>query len=205
MKSMNKKLHIGIYLTSLVLPVPPLIAFGWLTYLGFDRNSYGCELYILVLSLLISAGLQFFIVQTFYNFFIPARMWDAIRDADTGITAGRAVGFMFIPVFNLYWIFRVWGSFPTEYKSHIKRRRINAPRIFGGVFLAYPVLLLLTPFLFIPALVLPFVFIMVISETCDAVNALGKNGERSRRLDPAAPQPHFYVQFQMPHQYALNA
>lgn len=40
-------------------------------------------------------------------------------------SAGRAVGFLFIPLFNLYWIFKAYGSLPAHLNQLLKMRRNN--------------------------------------------------------------------------------
>ena len=37
-------------------------------------------------------------------------MWAAIQDGYARTTPGKAIGFMFIPFFNIYWMFQaIWG------------------------------------------------------------------------------------------------
>ncbi len=54
------------------------------------------------------------------------KMWAAIKDSQTSISPGRAVGFLFIPVFNIYWALLMLTGFTEDYNSFIIRRSIRA-------------------------------------------------------------------------------
>ena len=187
MKMMSKKMYLGFYAASLLLfllssiPILILLIVDVLMEIH-EYNGYRLENFIAPLLLLVIFGyVQFLIVQTIYVFLILSRMWGAIQDGQTLITVGKAIGYLFIPFFNIYWIFKAWGGFPTEYNNYIDRYGLPAPRLSGGVYTIYPVLLLLTAFLYVPVLLLPFVFLALIAKTCDAVNALG-NAVTERRI-----------------------
>jgi hypothetical protein len=143
-----------------------------------------------VVSLMVLSYLQFLIVSIIYTFIILSRMWGSIQDGQTPITTGKAIGYLFIPFFNIYWIFRAWGSFPTEYNKYVDRYALPTPKLSGGVFTFYPVLLLLTAFLYVPFLIVPFAFIAIISKTCDAVNALGSAVEERRNAVSRSPMQY---------------
>jgi len=103
------------------------------------------------------------------------KMWAAIQDGHARTTPGKAIGFLFIPVFNIYWVFQaVWG-FSKDCNKYIKRHGIPTERLFEGLFLAYVILGFMA---WIPALRLPltvltyFMLLVLTSEVCDAVNAI---------------------------------
>jgi len=60
------------------------------------------------------------------------RMWAAIQvDTDADIvttTPDRAVAFLFVPVFNLYWAFRVFWGWTQDYNRLTEWLRIDRPR-----------------------------------------------------------------------------
>lgn len=118
---------------------------------------------------------QFLLVQMIYTFVILWKMWSSIQDGQARTTPGKAIGFLFIPFFNVYWIFQVWGGFPRDYNNYVDRRGLAVPHLSSGILTTYPVLILLTaiPFLgIVVALVNMFLFASIISRTCDAVNAV---------------------------------
>jgi len=182
MKKMSKKLYAGIYSGSLAL----FLLFGFLLAVAAMLQNFvwyqeqpGLGVQLLAI-LGIMGFVQFLIVQMIYTFVILWKMWSSIQDGNAKTTPGKAIGFLFIPFFNVYWIFQVWGGFPRDYNNYVDRHRLAVPHLSSGVFTAYPVLILLTaiPFLgIVVALVNIFLFAAIISRTCDAVNALA---DRSR-------------------------
>ncbi len=65
------------------------------------------------------------------------KMWAAIKDNQASISPGRAVGFLFIPVFNIYWALLMLTGFTEDYNSFIIRRSIRAEKLPMTLFLIY--------------------------------------------------------------------
>ena len=45
------------------------------------------------------------------------KIWAAIQGVHARTTPGRAVGFMFIPFYNLYWVFQAVGGWAPDYNK----------------------------------------------------------------------------------------
>ncbi len=114
------------------------------------------------------------------------RMWKAIQDGQARTTPGKAVGFLFIPFYNFYWVFQAYWGFSKDYNAFIDRHSIATNRLPEGLFLAYAILSV--------AGVIPYVgmfvgiagliiFIILVVKICDAVNAL-------QEATPAEPAPN---------------
>ncbi|MCM3872851.1 MAG: hypothetical protein ND895_19395 [Pyrinomonadaceae bacterium] len=199
MDKMSKKLYAGIFSVSLGL----LLIFGSLALVAAalqnfvwfqDQPGLGVQL-LVILGVL--SFVQFLFVQVIYTFVVLWKMWGSIQDGHARTTPGKAIGFLFIPFFSVYWIFQVWGGFPRDYNNYVDRRGLAVPHLSSGVFTAYPVLMLLTaiPFLgILIALINMFLFVAIISKTCDAVNALAE-GTPERWGHPAQQDaaPKFMV------------
>lgn len=186
---MNKKIWTGMYLASFAVFAFFLVLLLIGLLIQVDGVLVRFDEMTMTIALILGglAYLQFIIVATIYNFAILAKMWGSIQDGVTPITVGKAIGFLFIPVFSVYWIFRAWGSYPGEYNKYLDRHQLNAPKLSSGAFVLFPVMLLLTAFLLFPLLVLPFVFAAVIARTADSVNNLAAAREfQSKGLPPGA-------------------
>lgn len=113
------------------------------------------------------------------------KMWASIRDGNHArTTPGKAIGFLFIPFFNFYWLFQVWGGFPTDYNKYVERHRLNIPPLGPAIYTAYPVLIVLSviPFLnILTAVAALFVFLLIIAKTSDAVNRLADAAHKPNR------------------------
>ncbi len=170
---MNKKLWVGIYVVSFLLLIAGLIIgiiVGSLFYDGVLRDNGSLPVVLIAVGAVIY--LQFALVHTIYAFLMLARMWGSIQDGVTPITVGKAIGFLFIPFFNIYWMFVAWGGFPKHYNEYVDRHKLNVPQLSGGVYATLPIFTLLTAFLWLPVVALPFIFTALIARTCDAVNQL---------------------------------
>ncbi|MCI0404421.1 MAG: hypothetical protein L0212_13030 [Acidobacteria bacterium] len=103
------------------------------------------------------------------------KAWAAIQDGHARTTPGKAVGFLFIPLFNLYWIFQAILGFAKDYNSYVDRHSLGAHKLPEGLFLTYCVLVLagIIPLLGVLASVAALgVMIVLAAKVCDAVNAL---------------------------------
>lgn len=107
--------------------------------------------------------------------FLVHKMWAAIQDGNVRTSPGKAVGFLFIPFFNLYWAFQAFPGWATDYNNYLKRHGIDAKPVPHGLFLAFPILVLcaVIPVVGILATLANFVImIIMVSKIVDGVNAL---------------------------------
>lgn len=106
-------------------------------------------------------------------FVLLYKAWQAIQDGQVRTTPGQAVGFMFIPFFNLYWMFvAIWG-WAQDYNGYKARHNVPGEAMSEGMFLAY----LVCNFVFPPAaLVMMF---MIVAKMCDGINAIASTAPRS--------------------------
>jgi len=130
---MNKKIYLGLYIASLTLAllgVALIIAFQVtqeFLYRPIRRDFPNLETAVLVLAAL--GGVQLLVVYVVYTFVLLAKMWGSIQDGYARTTPGKAIGFLFIPIFSIYWIFNVWGGFPNDYNSFVERHQLSANRL----------------------------------------------------------------------------
>lgn len=165
MQRLSKSFYLGSIAGGLVVYVLLIIVS---VASSASRNR---EAGILFLVLAALAGLYAVIVWLvlIYN------MWAAIQDGQARTTPGKAVGFLFIPFYNLYWIFQAIHGFAKDYNSYIQRHSVTVPPLSEGLFLAIPILALVSiiPFLGILASLANLVLIIIVAaQVCDAVNAL---------------------------------
>jgi hypothetical protein len=98
------------------------------------------------------------------------KSWKAIQDGQQRTTPGKAVGFCFIPFFNLYWIFQAYWGFAKDYNAFIARNNLNVKKLSEGIFLANCILSILLPGL------ISFIFdCLVINQQCDGINNLANS------------------------------
>ncbi len=159
----------GLYLTLIILGE----SLGWLLlghtiyfafllgptiYFAFFKSA----LYIMFLSItsIISiVGRIAFLVLLY-------KSWQTIQDSQTRTTPGKAVGFLFIPFFSLYWMFVAYYGLAVEYNKYIERNNISVSKLPEGLFLSHPILRLLFPF------ALAVIDPIIANHMCNGINNL---------------------------------
>ena len=68
------------------------------------------------------------------------KMWKVLPPDAARTTPGKAVGFMFIPIFNLYWMFQALWGWSKDFNRYVEQREMASPRVSEGVALAVCVL-----------------------------------------------------------------
>ena len=121
-------------------------------------------------------------------------MWDSIQDGYARTSPGKAVGFLFIPLFNLYWIFlAIWG-FSQDFNRYIKRHGMTIKPLPENLFwaaIALPLvaigtaamageyrsvfLLVISSLMYVLFLVL---ILVIVGKVCDGVNSIHLAGEK---------------------------
>lgn len=105
-----------------------------------------------------------FVPAAMMHFVLIHRMWQSVQDNQARMTPGRAVGFMFIPLFNLYWVFEVFPGFATDYNAYVDRHGLRAPKLSRGLLVAM---------VLIPGLNL-ILYWIAIGKICDGVSQLSE-------------------------------
>jgi hypothetical protein len=122
-----------------------------------------------------AAGLCLLLAQIFglMNLY---RAWFCLSRAGATVTPGMAVGLLFVPVFNLYWIFRAYYGFAQEWNrlTHYYEDTRRGPKMSEGLFLAFCILSLIFPPL---GLILMF---PVMASMCNAVNFIARRPLHAR-------------------------
>ncbi|MBN1592226.1 MAG: hypothetical protein JW941_03130 [Candidatus Coatesbacteria bacterium] len=119
-------------------------------------------------------------------------IWESIQGGRARTTPAKAVGYMFIPLFNIYWTFQVIWGFAEDYNRLIHSKGLPIKKLPENLFLAVPTLLFVPGAVRLAAAVGQFPDLyalsalvggaalfsdiiiagMVIAKSCDAVNAL---------------------------------
>ena len=187
---MNKRVYLGVYIASLTLAllgVGLVIVYQIIqefVYRGIRREFPNLESIVVVLAVI--AGIQLLIVYTIYYFVLLAKMWGSIQDGYARTTPGRAIGFLFIPFYNIYWLFNVWGGFPTDYNSFAARYQLPIQPLSSALFILFPIFVLLSGITYgLTIFINIFVMLALIPKVCNAVNAVGT--AHSSAVQPSNP------------------
>jgi len=72
------------------------------------------------------------IVITTYSvlqFVLLYRFWQIDQDGFASTTPGKAVGYLFIPIFNIYWLFRAYCGLANDQNRYIARHFDSQPGV----------------------------------------------------------------------------
>lgn len=104
------------------------------------------------------------------------KMWAAIQDGHARTRPGKAVGYLFIPFYGLYWLFRAYWGFAKDCNAYIDRHdgiRSAAFKLPAGLFLSYPVVIVATLALFLSEVILEIVGVLALGLAAGALATFG--------------------------------
>ena len=101
----------------------------------------------------------FLVCSVLIELVLHYRMWAAIQDDKTSISPAKAVGFLFIPVFNIYWALLVLTGFAEDYNAFIQRRAVRNRNLPLALFVIYAVLFIVTAIVLTIPMICIFAFV----------------------------------------------
>ena len=177
----SKAFYFGIYLGGSILG-GILIAIAMFAFIGGAAASENGNLDSSATGVIVGAGvlvcllaIACFLASSIVLFVLYYKMWNAIQDGYARTTPGKAVGFMFIPFFNFYWMFQaIWG-YSKDYNEYLRRYSIPAKPVSEGLFLTACILPLVQWLPVVGSLIgiaSLVIFIIMVNSICDSINAL---------------------------------
>ena len=102
-------------------------------------------LYIVgVVLTIVIIGIFALIAAVVLQYIMLYRYWKLIQDGHARCTPGTAVGFLFIPFFNLYWVFRAIHGLALDMNQYCGQRGIATRGIPEGLALAMCILVIVS-------------------------------------------------------------
>ncbi|NNE90551.1 MAG: hypothetical protein HKN23_02795, partial [Verrucomicrobiales bacterium] len=105
-------------------------------------------------------------VYTIISYIYLYRGWLCIQGLP-GVqsTPGKAIGMLFVPFYNIYWIFIAFSGWAKDYNRFCTERGVNYfPRANEGLFMAFCVCAIVFP------IITPFLHLACMSQMCKAIN-----------------------------------
>lgn len=192
----SKALYLGLYIGSFILG-GILLVIGIIAIAvgaaeldkGSSEAAAAIGIGVGVIFIIFASSL--FFLGSIMIFILYYKMWSSIQDGHARTSPGKAVGFMFIPLFNIYWIFQALWGYSKDYNEYLRRHSIQAKPLCEGLFLAACILPLaqMVPFLgFFATFANLIIFIIIINSICDSINALARL-EGKQVYPDSAPTP----------------
>jgi hypothetical protein len=165
----------GMFAGSIAMAlILPLIGVGVL-YFATTQPHPDPALGIVMLGCFVAGGVCLLLGQIFgmINLY---RAWLCLSRTGGSVSPGMAVGLLFVPFFNFYWIFRAYYGFAQEWNrlTHYYEDTRRGPKMSEGLFLAFCICILIFPPL---GLILIF---PVMSSLCTAINFIARRPLQAR-------------------------
>lgn len=142
-------------------PSPTKASFGLWLGLLVSAPVVALLASVLEVSLLSFAALPLLLWAQVLGLIYLHRAWSLIQPGNVQVSPGKAIGFLFIPFFNIYWLFIAIGGLPKEWNrvmaSHPNLSQ--APRLSSGIAIA--------------ACLVPVIGIPLMASICKGINWLG--------------------------------
>jgi len=103
------------------------------------------------------------------------RLWIAIQPGHPRTTPGKAVGFLFIPLFNLYWVFQAYFGWAQDYNRYVQGAGIQSPPVSENMALTVSILVVASSIPYVgilPAMVNLIFLGIFFSQAIDGANRL---------------------------------
>jgi len=79
------------------------------------------------------------LVFVIYCYTIIYRIWKSVQPFGVRTSPAVAIGFSFVPIFNLYWVFHVYYVWALNFNSKVRRFHPHLPPISTGLALSAPI------------------------------------------------------------------
>lgn len=117
------------------------------------------------------------VIANILTYIFLYRAWHILQPGGARTSPGKAVGFLFIPLFNFYWIFICYHGWAQDW-NRIRNSHSNLtsiPTVSEGLFLAGPIFLLaaVVPFIgLLPLLAGVIIMLIMFFNICTVINAM---------------------------------
>jgi hypothetical protein len=87
-------------------------------------------------------GIASTMLAAIFGYVLLYKAWQAIQDGQPRTTPGKAVGFLFIPFFNLYWMFVAYWGWAKDCNAYISSKGLSPAPLPEKLYLAFPIITL---------------------------------------------------------------
>jgi divalent metal cation (Fe/Co/Zn/Cd) transporter len=179
MKKLSKKLYLGLiigaYSAGMVCIIVGVIMITVVAVVKGEKFTFA-DVGLLVpgiVFLLLGMALAF--MAAIVGYVILYKAWQAIQDGQPRTTPGKAVGYLFIPFFNLYWMFVAYWGWAKDCNAYISSKGLSLAPIPEKLYLAYPIIILCSGIPYVGSvagMAIIVIFIIMSIQMMDTVNGI---------------------------------
>jgi|SRR5688572_4408375 len=171
MKPLSKLFYFGMILGGFLISLPLVLI---LLAIGAEGRGRDAE----IVPFLIPIAMLPFIVMTAIAIgMLVYKMWSVIQVGGPAprTTPGLAVGLLFVPCFNYYWVFQAYWGWTKDFNAYTATTNTPAPRMPEGLALTICIFLVLSIIPIVGAclgLVNMVLLLMFVNSAINGVNAV---------------------------------
>jgi len=157
----NFSLHISLSLPGLLLFILSIML------IAMNQAMVGGIIIMLGIGLIIAG----FVLGYVYLY----RAWNYIQDSNSRATPGQAVGFLFIPFYNFYWIFQAFHGWAIDFNNYVDKNSLDIKKVNPVLYLTFAVLSIVSivPFIgYIASIANIIIWYMIIFQMTERINAM---------------------------------
>ncbi len=137
-------------------------------------------------------GMASTIVAAVFGYILLYKAWQAIQDGQPRTTPGKAVGFLFIPFFNFYWMFMAYWGYAKDFNTYIASKGLSLAQLPEKLYLAFPIVVLCSGIPYavsIAGLAVIVIYIIISNQMIDGVNGIYNAKAMPADVTPAEQSP----------------
>ena len=179
MKKLSKKMYLGwiigsyaaslaVILTGVIMLVVAAVTKGE----KFTAANIGLFIPGILVLLL---GMALASIAAIIGYVILYKAWQAIQDGQPRTTPGKAVGYLFIPFFNLYWMFIAYWGWAKDCNAYISAKGLSLTPLPEKLYLTLPIIVLCgaVPYVgSVAGMATLVIFIIMCMQMIDTVNGI---------------------------------
>lgn len=179
MQSISKGLYLGSFVASIVVLWVSLI--GGVVLVNADEDAAIAALGMICFGYLVMIfGIVMLMILVY-------KLWSALQDGPARTTPGKAVGFLFIPLFNFYWVFQAYYGWAVDYQKYLEEKGVQGPAVSKGIVMTACILGIcsIIPYLGVLIGLVNLIFLLIFfNQAIDGANAI--IAARSGAANPVA-------------------
>ena len=179
MKKISKKLYLGWIIGSYAAGLACFLTGGIMLVVAamtkgekFTAANIGLFIPGILVLLL---GMALASIAAIIGYVILYKAWQAIQDGQPRTTPGKAVGYLFIPFFNIYWMFIAYWGWAKDCNAYISAKGLSLTPLSEKLYLTLPIIVLCgaVPYVgSVAGMATLVIFIIMCMQMIDTVNGI---------------------------------
>jgi len=132
MRRMSTAFYLASYVAAMIIAIPLIT----IVAAALGRTEEGMPF--------VCAGLLVMVYGAVVYMVFLYKIWAAIQGVHARTTPGKAVGFMFIPFYNFYWVFQAIGGWAPDYNRLVADSGAQLTHASEGLGLAISIVYLIS-------------------------------------------------------------